>query len=170
MRSWLRRSRADAAPAGPSPGASGAGDHDPDTAQALADALAELEARIDRSGGRLPTAATVAALDVTDLAARLLETTLDDPAPDVEVVLAVRGLVRDYLPTTLDRFLALDPSVVDLPGPHGSSPVEQVVDQLVAMADAAADVLAATRARDLDALAAQGIFLRTKFSRSDLDL
>ncbi|WP_370290020.1 hypothetical protein [Nocardioides sp.] len=167
MRSWLQRLRADASSAG---AGAGAGGHDPDSPQALAHALDELEARINRNGGRLPTAATVAALDVTDLVGQLLETTLDDAVPDVEVVLAVRGLVRDYLPTTLDRFLALDPSVLTRPLQHGRSPVEQVVDQLAAMADAAADVLAATRARDTDALVSQGIFLRTKFSRSDLDL
>lgn len=118
----------------------------------------------------MPVAAVVAALDVTDIVDQLLDSTRDDQVPDIEVILAVRGIVRDYLPTTLDRFLALDPSTADRPLPSGATPREQLAAQLVQLASAAADVLQATRARDADALVSQGNFLRTKFSRSDLDL
>lgn len=160
MRSWFGRASQHAStPQAP----------DPDSPQGLSDALDALVARINRAGGRLPTAATVAALDVTDMVDQLLDTVRDDPVPDVEVVLAVRGIVRDYLPTTVERFSALDPSTIDQPLMNGQTPREQVVDQLAAMAEAAAEVLAATRMRDTDALLSHGAFLRTKFSRSDLD-
>ena len=162
MRSWLRRVRDTAVPRPTAP--------DVDSPAGLADTLDHLVDRINRSSGRLPISAVVAALDVTDIVDQLLDTTRDDDVPDVEVILAVRGIVRDYLPTTLDRFLALDPSVVDQPLTSGRTPREQLDEQLVQLAGAAADVLAATRARDADRLVSQGNFLRTKFSRSDLDL
>jgi hypothetical protein len=161
MRSWFRRAQNTLTQqTGP----------DPDSPAGLAATLDQLIDRINRSSGRLPVAAVVAALDVTDIVDQLLDSTLDDPVPDIEVILAVRGVVRDYLPTTLDRFLALDPSTRDRPMPGGQTPSEQLASQLVQLAGAAADVLEATRARDADALVSQGNFLRTKFSRSDLDL
>jgi hypothetical protein len=161
MRSWFRRAQdAVTQTAGP----------DPDSPAGLAASLDQLVDRINRSSGRLPVSAVVAALDVTDIVDQLLDSTLDDAVPDVEVILAVRGLVRDYLPTTLDRFLALDPSTADQPSASGQTPREQLATQLVQLAGAAADVLGATRRRDADALVSQGNFLRTKFTRSDLDL
>jgi len=45
-----------------------------------------------------------------------------------------------------------------------------LLDQLGDLASAADDLLVAARSRDADALFAQGNFLRTKYSRSDLDL
>jgi hypothetical protein len=162
MRSWFRRVQ-DAAvshPTGPAP----------DSPTGLAVTLDKVVDRINRSGGRLPVAALVVALDVTDIVDQLLETTRDDPVPDIEVILAVRGIVEDYLPTTLDRYLALDPVTADQAMPNGTSPRDQVIEQLQALATAAGDVLAATRRRDADDLVTQGHFLRTKFTRSDLDL
>lgn len=162
MRSWFRRVQDAAAPhrIGPAP----------DSPTGLAVALDKLVDKINRSGGRLPVAALVVALDVTDIVDKLLESTRDDEVPDIEVILAVRGIVEDYLPTTLDRYLALDSVTADQVTANGTSPGDQVVEQLQALASAAGDVLAATRRRDADDLVTQGYFLRTKFTRSDLDL
>src|SRR4051794_29744776 len=131
MRSWFRRVQDSAAPRPDTP--------DPDSPAGLADTLDKLVVRINRSAGRLPIAAVVAALDVADIVDQLLDTTLDDGVPDVGVILAVRGIVRDYLPTTLDRFLALDPSVIDARLPSGQTPRMQVAEQLANLAGAAAD-------------------------------
>lgn len=162
MRSWFRRvpDAATPRPTGPAP----------DSPTGLAVALDRLVDKINRSGGRLPVAALVVALDVTDIVDQLLESTRDDEVPDIEVILAVRGIVGDYLPTTLDRYLALDSVTADHMAANGTSPRDQVVEQLQALASAAGDVLAATRRRDADDLVTQGNFLRTKFTRSDLDL
>lgn len=161
MKSWFRRTQSVVTPAI---------GHEPDSPEELAAALKRLVDRINRSSGRLPIAAVVAALDVTDIVDQLLATTLDDLAPDVEVILVVRGIVRDYLPTTLERYLALDPSTVNRLLVSGQRPSAQLGTQLAQLARAAADVLGATLARDADALVSQGNFLRTKFTRSDLDL
>jgi len=118
----------------------------------------------------MPVGATVTALDVTDIVGALLDAVADDPVPDIQVILSARGIVYDYLPTTLDRFLALDATAAHQTLPTGTTPARQVVDQLLNLLGAAADVLEATRSRDADRLVTQGNFLRTKFSRSDLDL
>lgn len=159
MKSWFRR---EAEHAAPSP--------DPDSPVELSSALDEVVARVNRTSGRLPVAAVVAALDVTDIVRELLDSTFNDAVPEVQVILAVRGIVHDYLPTTLDRFLALDPGRTDVASSVGATPRGQVVEQLLGLTSAAADVLVATRERDADHLVTQGNFLRTKFSRSDLDL
>lgn len=161
MKSWFRRTQSVVTPAI---------GHEPDSPEELAAALKRLVDRINRSSGRMPIAAVVAALDVTDIVDQLLATTLDDLAPDVEVILVVRGIVRDYLPTTLERYLALDPRTVNRLLVSGQRPSAQLGTQLAQLARAAADVLGATLARDADALVSQGNFLRTKFTRSDLDL
>ena len=121
MKSWFRRTQSDVTPAI---------GHEPDSPEELAAALKRLVDRINRSSGRLPIAAVVAALDVTDIVDQLLATTLDDLAPDVEVILVVRGIVRDYLPTTLERYLALDPSTVNRLLVSGQRPSAQLGAQL----------------------------------------
>jgi len=136
----------------------------------LAASLAELIRTINHRSGRLPVEAVVVARHVTDVLAEIIDGIADDAVPDVQAVVAVRGIVRDYLPTTLDRFLALDPATAARPLPDGRTPAEQLAGQLDDLATAAGDVLTALRARDASDLVAQGSFLHTKFSRSDLDL
>jgi len=161
MVSWFRRATT---------GVAAAAQADPDSPAELAAALADLIRTINRHSGRLPVAAVVAARHVTDVVAEILDSIANDVTPDVQAIIAVRGIVRDYLPTTLDRFLALDPATTDRPLPNGRTPAEQVSDQLDDLWGAATDVLVAARARDADALVTQGTFLHTKFTGSDLDL
>ncbi|UDY23240.1 hypothetical protein [Nocardioides sp. Kera G14] len=152
MRSWFRH-RANTESVATEP--------DPDSPEALEAAHAELVRMINRNAGRLPVAAVVAARRVTDLVDDILESLADDQDPDIQAIVSVRGIVRDYLPTTLNRYLALQPD---------PEHAEQVTEQLDALALAADEVLTATRSRDADDLLTQGNFLRTKFSGSDLDL
>lgn len=158
---WFRRPQDTPPPPPPEP---------EDTPSALAGRLAELVSFVNASAGRLPVAGVVAARRVTDVIAELLDGIAGEPTPDVTVVIAVRGMVDDYLPTTLRAYLALDPSVVGTARPTGGSPSEHLVEQLDELWLAGLDLLAAVRARDADRLVTQGNFLRTKFSRSDLDL
>jgi hypothetical protein len=137
--------------------------------------LRELLTLINHNAGRLPVGAVVAARHVVDTLREVLTDAERDAQqrggePDINVILSVRGIVDDYLPTTLKRYLALDVSTLDAPRPGGGSPRDELVDQIDSLWLAAADVLAAARARDADDLVSQGNFLRTKFSRSDLDL
>ena len=84
--------------------------------------------------------------------------------------LGVRGIVDDYLPTTVNAYLAVEAQLHDVPRASGDTPTESLLAQLAALQQSASSTLAATRSHDADALLTQGAFLRTKFSRSDLDL
>ncbi|HJQ43254.1 MAG TPA: hypothetical protein VJ831_09230 [Jatrophihabitantaceae bacterium] len=141
-----------------------------DTPAALSTRLADLVAFVNRSAGRLPVEAVVAARRVTDVVREILDDAAADAVPDVHVIIAVRGMVDDYLPTTLRTYLALDSGVVHEPSAHGVTPAVDLVEQLDGLWLAGLDVLRAAQARDVDRLVTQGNFLRTKFSGSDLDL
>jgi len=160
MTSWFRRAR------GPEP----TEQRDPDSPEALAADLGDLIRLINRSAGRLTPRAVVAARGVTDVVQEILDCLADDAVPDIQAVLSVRGIVRDYLPTSLRGFLALDPSTLAGASPAAPDPRSQLDEQLENLWSAATEVLTATRARDADNLLTQGTFLRTKFTRSDLDL
>lgn len=142
-----------------------------DTPAALGGRLRDLVAFVNRNAGRLPVDAVVAALRVTDAVREILDDAAADPVPDVYVIIAVRGMVDDYLPTTLNAFLALDPGLAATANKQGGgTPADDLVQQLDALWLAGLDVLRAAQARDVDKLVTQGNFLRTKFSGSDLDL
>jgi hypothetical protein len=141
-----------------------------DSPEALSRKLRDLVVFINARSGAMPAEAVVAARRVTDVARELIDDAAQDPTSDVHLIIAVRGIVDDYLPTTLRTYLALDPAIVDTARPAGGTPSEHLVEQLDELWLAGLDVLAAAHSRDVDRLVTQGNFLRTKFSGSDLDL
>ena len=89
---------------------------------------------------------------------------------DIRAIVSIRGILDDYLPTTLRAYLAIDAGAVDVVRPSGRTPAQSFIEQLEVLWSSAMDLLDAIRAHDADALLSQGSFLRTKFSGSDLDL
>ncbi len=158
---WFRRQHEAAAP-NAEPDAT-------DSPAALLQDLFGLIAFINQNAGRLPGESVVAARRVTDAVRDVIDTA-DHDKLDIYAVVSVKGLVNDYLPTTLRAYLALDAGAVDVARANGRTPKESLLDQLNSLWSGASDVRAAARARDADALASQGSFLRTKFTGSDLDL
>jgi hypothetical protein len=150
----------------PAPAAEPEPDDSPD---ALRRALSQLVAFINQNAGKLPGESVVAARRVTDTVRDVIDTS-DDGALDVYAIISVKGIVNDYLPTTLRTYLALDPHVVDVRRPTGRTPKESLLEQIISLWAGAADVLTAAQTKDADALVSQGNFLQTKFSGSDLDL
>lgn len=162
MTSWFRRqSAAKAATAEAEP---------EDSPAVLLRALSQLVTFINQNAGKLPGESVVAARQVTDAIREVIETSNDNGELDVYAIISVKGIVNDYLPTTLRRYLSLDPHTVDVRSATGRTPKESLLDQINSLWSAAADVLTAARAKDADALMSQGSFLRTKFTGSDLDL
>jgi len=140
-----------------------------DSPDALRRAVSQLVAFINQNAGKLPGESVVAARRVTDTVRDVIDTS-DDGELDVYAIISVKGIVNDYLPTTLRTYLALDPQVVDVRRPTGRTPKESLIDQITSLWAGADDVLTAARAKDADALVSQGSFLQTKFTGSDLDL
>jgi hypothetical protein len=138
--SWFRRGRE--APPAPQP------PEDQDAPDKLLLRLWEQVQFINRNAGKLPVEAVVIARQVTDAIREAIETSADR-ALDVYAVVQINGIVGDYLPTTLRTYLNLDPEITDQPSASGRTP--------------------RAGAHDVDLLFNQGNFLRTKFTRSDLD-
>jgi hypothetical protein len=159
---WFRRLHEPAPPPtlGPDP---------EDRPAALLWSLHELIGFINQNAGRLPVESVVAARRVTDTLREIIDTA-DGEQLDIYAVVSVKGIMNDYLPTTLRAYLALDPGIVDVPRPSGRTPKESLLEQVDSLWLGAADVLAAAQAQDADELVTQGNFLQTKFTRSDLDL
>jgi hypothetical protein len=159
---WFRRGH-ESPPAEPQP------EEDNDSPDKLRLRLWELVQFINRNAGKLPVEAVVIARQATDRIRELIETSSDHDL-DVYAVVSINGIVGDYLPTTLRTYLNLDPAVTERPGPSGRTPREALHEQVESLALAADELLQATQAHDADRLFSQGNFLRTKFTRSDLDL
>jgi hypothetical protein len=140
-----------------------------DSPAALRSALTTLNRFVNASAGRLPVEAVVAARRIGDVLDEVLDTAELRPL-DVYAVLSVKGIITDYLPTTLRSYLAVDDSLVDVPRPTGRTPRQSLLEQLDTLESGAVTVLEATQAQDADTLMTQGNFLRTKYSGSDLDL
>ena len=166
--SWFHRARDGQSPAGSSPLASAQADAGDDPA-ALGRTLEELNRFINRSAGRLPLRAVVEARRVTDTLREIIDTSAVRPL-DVYALVAVRGTLEDYLPTTLRSYLAVDATLLDTPRSSGATPTQSLLEQLEALRTSAEATLVAARNQDADALMIQGNFLRTKFTGSDLDL
>jgi hypothetical protein len=161
MTSWFRRHEA------PKPAAEAEPEDSP---AALLRSLRQLVAFINQNAGKLPGESVVAARRVTDAVAEVIDTSNDNGELDVYAIISVKGIVNDYLPTTLRAYLALDPQGVEVPGRSGRTPRESLFEQITSLWAAAADVLTAAQDKDANALVSQGNFLRTKFTGSDLDL
>jgi len=162
MTSLFRRGR-ESPPGQPPP------QEDEDSPDKLRLRLWELIQLINRSAGKLPVEAVVVSRQITDTIREVIDTS-SDHALDVYAVVQINGIVNDYLPTTLRRYVSLDPALADQPGPTGRTPRAALREQLDALRGAAEEMLDATRQHDVNALFSQGSFLRTKFTRSDLDL
>ena len=160
---FLRRDHPQRPPTG-SPAAAA-----PDSPAALRARLEGLVTTLHANSGRLPVEAVVAGLAVLDtLGEVVVEAEQGDL--DMRALVTLEGLLDDYVPTTFRSYLALDPSVTEVRRPSGHTPRESLLEQVEALATAADELLLAARSRDADALLAQGRFLRTKFTGSDLDL
>jgi len=160
---WFRRDPAAPLVAGPQ-------DPDPgDSPAALQAAITSAVRLVNSSAGRLPLGAVVAARRITDVLSDVVATSEVRPL-DIHAVISVRATASDYLPTTVRSYTAVDQSLVDLPRPTGRTPRESLMEQLDALEGAALAVLQASQQQDVDGLLTQGNFLRTKFTRSDLDL
>ena len=140
-----------------------------DRPEALSHLLDVTDAFVNRSAGRLPTGVVVDVRALTDVIRATVATTAVRPL-DVHAVMSVRGILEDYLPTTLKGYLAVDPALVDVARGAAPSPGAALVEQVGFLSGSAEATLEAVRVQDVDALTTQGRFLQTKFTRSDLTL
>lgn len=121
------------------------------------------------AGDRLPVAALPVLGLIEDLLHPMLENLRINP-PSVEEEIAVQAMIGDYLPTTLDAYLAMNPEFAHQAGADGRTPGDDLLEQLGTLEQAISELAQAVYAHDAQQLQVQGRFLGTKFSRSDLEL
>jgi hypothetical protein len=132
--------------------------------------LTELVRRVNRAGGTMPEGGVPAVREVEDVLRPLLRYLRSNP-PTAEEMIPVRATVTDYLPSTVNAFLALPPDfAVTHRNRMGRTPAEELLEQLRLLAEGAQEYATAIYAGDAQELTNQGRFLATKFTRSDLDL
>ena len=139
-------------------------------AEQLERELTDLVRRVNRAGGTMPEGGVPAVREVEDVLRPLLRYLRAHPATEAEMI-PIRSMVRDYLPTTVDTFLALPPEFAATHrNRQGRSPTEDLLEQLRLLGEGAQEYATAIYAGDAQELTNQGKFLETKFTRSDLDL
>ena len=163
---WFRRAVSDRSDGPPAPAAAAP---DSDTPAGLRTSLATIITVINAQAGHLPVAAVVRARRLTDTLGEIIDTSRVRPL-DVYAVIAVRSTLKDYLPTTVQSYLAVDADRRQARSGSGPSPVDALLQQIDILQTSASATLLAVREDDVNALMTQGSFLETKFSRSDLDL
>ena len=163
---WFRRLHDDTPP-----GTAATPEPEPDDSpDALRSRAREVIVLVNSRAGALPGEAVVIARRILDVLCEVIDSADPQRGLDVYAALSVKGMLTDYLPTTLRTYLALDPAAVDVPLPSGRTPAQALIGQLETLWSSADELRDAAHAHDADALLSQGSFLRTKFSGSDLDL
>lgn len=138
-------------------------------AQEMFAALREVSWTARRAGNRLPVAALPRLGLIEDLLHPLLAH-LEASPPSVDEEIAVRGIVADYLPTTINAYLSMNTQFAHLPRADGRTPGDDLLEQLATLQQAATELAQAVYAHDGQELQVQGRFLQSKFNRTDLDL
>lgn len=138
-------------------------------AEEMTAALREVSWTARRAGNRLPVAALPRLGLIEDLLHPLLAHLAASP-PTVDEEIAVRGIVADYLPTTLNAYLSMNTQFATMARPDGRTPGDDLLDQLATLLQATTELAQAVYAHDAQELQVQGRFLQSKFRGTDLDL
>lgn len=141
-----------------------------DEVDELARRLTEIVRQANRNGAKMPEGGVPGVRAIEDRLRPLL-TYLAAHPPTEEELIPVRATLTDYLPTTLDTFLALP---TEFARTHrnraGRSPAEELVEQLGLLESGVEEYAQSIYAGDAQQLSNQGRFLQTKFGKTDLTL
>ena len=141
-----------------------------DPVAAMQQRLQETVRLANRSGGRLPDGAVPLVRAVEDVLRPLLAHVAKRGA-GAEEQHNLEAIVHEYLPGALEHYLDLpEEYALTSRGPSGTTPAEELVNQLELLSEGAKDLQRAVYDHDAAKLSVQGRFLDAKFRRSDLDL
>lgn len=144
-----------------------------DEVEQLSNQLTVFIRRVNASAGKLPEGAVPQVRRIEDVLRGVLRHALQNRsgALGAHETAFIDATVNDYLPTSIDRYLALPPDFVATHrNINGLSAGEDLVEQLMLLEHGVREVAQAVYAGDAEQLTTQGRFLQAKFSRSDLDL
>jgi hypothetical protein len=161
---WLRREEAEqrAAPVSPA-----------DEVAELRTRLQELVDRTNRSADRLPVGVVPQVRAIEDQLRELLDHAAATTGSSISASerFSLATTIEDYLPSSLDAYLALpDSFVATHRTPEGRTAGEELLEQLILLDTSIRELALAVYSGDAERLSTQGRFLDTKFGRKDLDL
>lgn len=116
-----------------------------------------------RNKHRLPTQAYVTILETCQTLDAVIDAERQRPSADAQFEYELDAIVRQYLPTVLQGYLAIPPGMVDDRQPNGRTPNEELTEQLQLLSGQA-DALHSSRHGHTSAeLSSTGNFLRERF-------
>jgi hypothetical protein len=130
--------------------------------------LADIVTKANADGGRLPAGAVPTVRDIDDVLRPLLDY-IETRSASEEEMRHLTAIVHDYLPTALNDFAALPAQYAERPGVTGTTPADDLLQQLQLLDEGANDLQDLVYTGDAAQLAIQARFLDAKFRRSDLD-
>ncbi len=130
--------------------------------------LAGIVTKANADGGKLPAGAVPTVRDIDDVLRPLL-TYIEARSASEEEMRHLTAIIHEYLPTALGDFAALPAQYAERPGVTGTTPADDLLQQLVLLDEGANDLQDLVYTGDAAQLAIQARFLDTKFRRSDLD-
>ncbi len=117
--------------------------------------------------GRLPADVQSQVAHIRQAILELLPHTAEFPVGSQDLFVLQRT-AEDYLPTTIQAYLALPPAyAAERVVQDGKTPLEVLKEQLELLDQQMEEVAEAVHRRDTDRLLAQGIFLEERFGRRD---
>ncbi len=130
--------------------------------------LADLVTKANADGGRLPAGAVPTVRDIDDVLRPLLDY-IEARSASEEEMRHLTAIIHEYLPTALNDFSALPSQYAERPGVTGTTPADDLLQQLALLDEGANDLQDLVYTGDAAQLAIQARFLDAKFRRSDLD-
>ena len=129
----------------------------------LSSSLAWVTSHAKQNKHRLPSEAYVTILETCHTLDAVIDSQRTQPIEDARFEYELEAMVRQYLPTVLQSYLAIPPIMVDDTQPNGRTPNEELTEQLGLLAGQA-DALHSSRHRQTSAdLTSNGNFLRERF-------
>lgn len=122
----------------------------------IAAASREASTLVYSVSNELPMLGFIHALSVIDMVDGAVKLGVDN----LHARISLSAVVRDYLPTSIKTYVAAKRAGHDAP--------DDLVEQMSSLSSAVSDVLDSIRRNNSGAMEAQSIFLRNKFSGSDL--
>jgi hypothetical protein len=166
VKRWFGRGRDDDRPPPP-----GSARPEVEDVAGLRTALAAVIRTVKASSDRLPTGAVVEIRDIGDRLAGLLDHEDRAGGADTYELATLAAVIRDYLPTSVDAYLALPAGFLQTHrNAEGQTPAEELHTQLLVMEKGVTELAQAIYSGDAQRLSVQGRFLDARFASSDLDL
>jgi len=129
----------------------------------LTSAVAMISAEAKLNKHRLPGNTYVTILETCQLLDSVVDAETDHPISDARFEYELSAIIKEYIPSVLQGYLAIPPSLVQEQQPNGKTPNQELTEQLGLLQAQAENLHAVRHRRSSDDLTTTGNFLRERF-------